>query len=92
MVLAQALQVDELGIPAVAVHQLGVGALLDNAALVEHVDDVGLLDRGQTVGNSNSRAALGGLVQSSLHHLFTLRVEGGRGLVKETRDMLARCS
>jgi hypothetical protein len=82
VVLAQALQVDELGVPAVAVHQLGVGALLDDAALVEHVDNVGLLDRRQTMGNGNGRTALGGLVQSSLHHLFTLTVEGGCGLVK----------
>ena len=88
IVLSEALEVDELGVPAVAMHQLGVCALLDNPALVKHIDNVCLLNRAQTVCHSNGRATLGSLVKGSLHHLFTLAVEGRCSFIKETRGAL----
>lgn len=60
--LLQALQVDQLGVSAVLPHQFGVRALLHDAALVEHVDHVSLLDRAQTVRDGDRSPALCRLV------------------------------
>jgi hypothetical protein len=40
----------EAGVEAAAVEELGVGAVVDEAALVEHKDQVGREDRGEAVG------------------------------------------
>lgn len=82
-VLLQALQVHQLGVPAVLAHQLRVRALLDDPALVEDVDDVGALDGAEAVGDGNGGAALGRLVQGGLDDVLGLGVEGRRGLVQE---------
>lgn len=81
--LLQTLQVHQLGVPAVLAHQLRVRALLDDAALVEDVDDVGALDSAEAVGDGNGGAALGRLVQGGLDDVLGLGVEGRRGLVQE---------
>ena len=60
----------------------GVGALLDDAALVEDVDDVGALDGGEAVGDGDSGAALGGLVEGRLHDVLGLRVQRAGRLVQ----------
>lgn len=81
--LLEALQVDELGVAAATAHELVVGALLDDAALVEDVDDVGTLDGGEAVGDGDGGAALGGLVKGRLDHVLGLGVERARRLVEE---------
>ena len=47
----------QLGVGPVPRHQLGVGAALDEAAAVEHEDEVGVLGRRQPVGDRDRRAA-----------------------------------
>ncbi|GJC95043.1 hypothetical protein ColKHC_03869 [Colletotrichum higginsianum] len=82
-VLLQRLQVDQLGVAAVHLHQLGVRALLDDASLVEDVDDVGLLNGAEAMGDGNGGAALGGLVEGGLDDVLRLGIEGRRGLVQQ---------
>lgn len=72
--LAQALQVDQLKVPALASQQLPVRAVLDHAALVKDVDHVGLLDGAEPVRDCDGGAALGGRVEGRLHHLLGLGV------------------
>lgn len=83
MRLAQALQVDQLVVAALVAQELGVRATLDDLALVKHVDDVGLLDRAETVGHSNGGPTTSGGVQGGLNNLFRLGVQGRGGLVQQ---------
>ena len=48
----------ELGVGTILSQQLGVGAALDDPAVVEYQDQVGGQDRGQAVGNGDRGAAL----------------------------------
>ena len=81
--LAQTLQVDKLVVAALVTEQLGMSAALDDLALIEDVDDVGLLDRAETVGNGNGGAAASGGIKRGLDDLLGLGVEGGGGFVEE---------
>lgn len=78
----QTLQVDQLEILAPQRDQLAVSAPFDHAALVNDVDDICLLDGAETVGDGDSGAASGGLVQRGLDHFFGFRVQGRSGLVE----------
>lgn len=64
----------------------------NNPALVENIDDVGLLDRAETVRDGDSRASPGGCVQSSLHHLLGLGVQSGSGFVEQEDPRVAEKS
>jgi hypothetical protein len=81
--LAQTLHVDQLEISALGVEQLVVGAALDDAALVEDVDDVRVLDGAETVGDGDGGATLRGGIKGGLHHLLGLGIQGGGGFVEE---------
>ena len=54
-------------IQATALHEGGVGALLDNPPLVEHQDAVGLLDGRQAVGHDNGGSPSHQAVERLLH-------------------------
>ena len=54
--------------------QVFVGAALDDAAMVENHDAVGVRDRGQTVGDDEDGAALHQGVHAVLHQSFSVRV------------------
>lgn len=76
-------------IHALLLEKLGVRALLEHLALAEHVDDVGLLDRGEPVRYRDRGSALGDPFESGLHKFLALcrgvliesRTAGGGGVV-----------
>lgn len=63
--------------------QLDVSALFDDAALVDDIDHVGLLNRAEAVGDGDGGAAASGSIEGVLHDLFALAVERGGGLVEK---------
>lgn len=89
MHLPQALQRHQLRVPPLLRQQLGVGAVLGHAALVDDVDDVRLLDRGKAVRHRDGGAALGRRVERRLHDLLRLGVERAGGLVEEKDTRVA---
>lgn len=67
-----------------------MAALLEQlAALAQHKDDVGLLDRGQAMGHDDHGAAPAGALKGGLDELLALRVERAGGLVEEQHVGLA---
>ena len=69
------LQGEELCVVAFKAHELGVGALLGQPALVEQEDAVGLPDRGEAVRDENGGAPLGERAQPGEQLVFGLGVE-----------------
>ena len=59
-----------------------MGAALDDAAMVENHDAIGVHDRAQTVGDHEGGAALHQGVHAVLHQLFRAGVDGGSCLVQ----------
>ena len=58
-------------------------AALDDPAVLEHQDEVGVADRRQAVGDHQRRAAFQGHRQRVLHRRLRRRVEAGRRLVED---------
>lgn len=58
-------------------------ALLGDTTILEHEDDVCVLNRRESVGDGDRRAVLGRLVERALYHALGLAVEGGRRLVEQ---------
>src|SRR6266702_4728663 len=77
------LQGEKLGVAARKAHELGVGALLGQPALVEQEDAVGLPDRGEAVRDENGGAPLGERAQPGEQLVFGLGVERRGGLVQD---------
>ena len=69
-------------IPAVALQELLVGALLRNATAVDDHDAVGAADGGEPVGDDQSGPAPGQFVKGGLDALLRDAVQGGSGLVQ----------
>ena len=65
--------------------QLVMRATLDDVAMVEHHDHIGVAHGGQAVGDDEDRTALHQVIHTSLHNLFSTRINRGRGLVKDQR-------
>ena len=59
-----------------------MGALLQNAAVRDDGDGVGVLDRGKTMGHDQRRAAFAQFVKCLLDHDFRRVVQGRRGFVQ----------
>jgi hypothetical protein len=70
----QTLQTHQLAVAALQRQQLGVGAALYHLALLNHIDDIGILNGAQAVGDGYGRPALGRLIQRVLDHLLGLGV------------------
>lgn len=92
LILLQALQVDQFVVAALFLEELVMGPAFNDPALVENVDDVGLLDRAETVCDGDSGASLSSSVQSFLHHLLRLGVESGSGFVEKQDPGIAEKS
>lgn len=75
MSLAQTLQVNQLIVAALIPQKVVVRTALNDLALVKHVDDVGLLDRAETVRHGDGGSAAGGRVQGCLDDFLGLGVE-----------------
>ena len=63
--------------------ELFVASALDDAAVVEDHDNVGVLDGGQTVRDDEHRAALHQLIHAALHDGLGARVDGAGRLVED---------
>ena len=77
------LPLDHFVVEPPAFHQLFVGAGLDDPALVQHDDQVGVGDRAQAVGDDEGRAAPEQVGQRGLDELLALGVEVARGFVED---------
>ena len=73
----------EFGEAAALGDELVEGAGLDDAALVEHQDAVGVADRGEAVGDHEGGAALHDLVERRLQLALGRGVERARRLVED---------
>src|SRR5690606_35514350 len=69
------LQAGEFGIESIALHELGVGAAVDDFAPIEHEDAVGIDDGAQAMGNDQRGAVTHGFFQGRLNGPFALGVE-----------------
>src|SRR5512146_297242 len=69
---AAGLAVDQRGVVAVLGHQLSVVAVLDDAALFEDQDAIGVDDRGEPVGDDERGPALDQPFESLLYQEFRL--------------------
>ena len=74
---------DQAGVGAVAGHELVVAADLDDAAVVEDDDAVGVADGAEAVGDDEGGAALLQLLQRLLDEVLALAVERRGGLVED---------
>src|ERR1019366_10627188 len=72
---------NEAGENPAALDELAVATLLDDAALLQHDDAIGVLDRAQAVGDGDDGAPRGEALQRLLDQPLALVVEGRRGLV-----------
>jgi hypothetical protein len=89
----------EGGVEAAALEQLGVAALLDEAAAVEHEDQVGGEDRREAVGDDDGAASDEQRRERGLDELLGDAVEVGGRLVEDqdarvlriTRAIATRC-
>ena len=68
--------------------QLVMRATLDDVAMVEHHDHVGVAHGGQAVGDDEDRTSLHQVIHTSLHNLFSASINRGRGLVKDQRGRI----
>lgn len=86
MLFLQTLQAHQFAIPSLQRDQLSVRPTLHHLAFFNHVDDIGLLDRAQSMRDRDSCSALCRHVQRVLDHFLRLRVEG-RGRLVEQEDL-----
>lgn len=73
----------EFGVFAVACEEFGVGSLLDDVALFEDVDAVGVLDGGESVCDDEGGAVFHEAVEGVLDLAFGFGIDGGGGFVEE---------
>ncbi len=71
-------------------HQLGVGAPLHDAAVVEHEEAVGGLDGGEPVRDDEGGASLHEPLQGLLHEGLRRGVKGRGGLVEQQQARIAQ--
>lgn len=63
--------------------ELKVLALLGDFAVLQNVDQVGVLDRAESMGDRDCRASHGRLVECELHDRFGLGVKRRGGLIEK---------
>src|SRR5258707_145374 len=80
----------QLGVTAVAGQQARVVAGLDDAAVVQHDDLIGVADGGQPVRDGDGGAAPGQGVERLLHGPFGLGVQRAGGLVEHEHARIAQ--
>src|SRR3954470_11585799 len=81
---------DQIGVATAARQQLVVRAALDDPAVVEHHDLVGVPDRRQAVGDRDRGPALRQPVERRLHVALGLGVERAGGLVEDQHRRVAQ--
>ena len=64
-------------------NQLFVGAALDNPAVIEHHDGVGVADGGKPVGDDKYLSALHEFIHAVLHQSFGAGIDGGGRFVED---------
>ena len=75
LLIAQTLEINHFVIPTLLAGEFLVIAALDYLALVEHVDDVGFLDRTQPVRNSDCGSPTSSIVQGCLDNFLGFGVK-----------------
>src|ERR1700686_2647757 len=79
----QQLLLVQIRVIAAASEEFVMRAALDNAAVAQDDDLVGLLHGGGAVRNQNSGAVVHDVAQAGQDALFGLRVDAGEGVVKD---------
>src|SRR5947209_10912432 len=88
--LLQELALVEVGVEAAGGDELGVGAALGDAAVVEDDDEVRVLDRRDAVGDQEHRPAFEDLPQVAQDQLLGLGVDGRETVVEQQEARLAQ--
>ena len=77
-------------------HQFVVLSRFDNPTTMQNTNQIGVLDRRETVSNDNARSAFRGLVECFLNNTFTLTVQGtletNRESKRDTSDLTVASS
>src|SRR5882672_9160385 len=84
------LQVVESPVEAIGRQQVVVTAALDDAPLRQHHDEIGVLHRGQAVGDDEHGAMLHEAFDRLLHQALRFGVEGARGFVEDQERGIAQ--
>ena len=79
----QLLHVVEAFVVAVFGDEFIVLAAFNYLTFVDDVDDVGILDGGEAMGNGDGGAGLHQAVEGFLHQVLAFGVEGGCGLIED---------
>ena len=79
----------DFGFSAAQAHQLLVGSVFNEPAVLQEEDAVGLADRGEAVGDVDGRAALAQLPEAGEEFVLRLRIQGRGGLVENQDRRLA---
>ena len=89
----RSLQLERAGVELIVLSLFGdeflVRAALDDPAVVEHHDSVGVLDGGEAVGDDEHRPAFHQPVHAALNEIFRAGVDGGSRLVEDEHGGLA---
>lgn len=79
----QLLNLNKLLVQTILMNKLGMFSALDDLALLDHNNLIGMLDRAQPVGNDHRRPVLHQLHQRVLHKLLGFRIQRGGRLVQD---------
>src|SRR5262245_27241560 len=77
------LELVKFAVDAAAAEQLGVGALLGDAAVFQDDDEVGFLNGGKAVGDADGGAALHEVVEGALDGALGFGVQRAGGFVED---------
>jgi hypothetical protein len=72
-----------LVVKAISGHKFVVSALLHYLAVLEHQDEVGVLDDGQAVSNNEGSSSLDKLVQGLTDEMFGFGVHARGGVIQD---------
>ena len=81
----------ELVVGALLGDQILVGATLDDAAVIQHHNAIGIAHGGEAVGNDEGGSALHQRVHTLLHQSFGTGVDGGGSLVQNHNRRVSYC-
>src|SRR6266581_3784803 len=84
------LQVVQTAIQAVRREQVGMSAALDDPPFRQHDDEVGMLHRGEPVGDDEHRAVRHQPVDRLLHESFRFGIEGTGRLIENENRWIAQ--
>ena len=80
----------QLAVTPTTLHQLIVGSSIDHNSFLKNHDAIGLLNRGQTVGDHQDRSSLHRLLQTELDGSLGFSIEGTGGFIQQQQRWIAK--